>query len=94
MDYRPCCTTSGLQRHIRKWGDTPSRKNSNTGHLCGDTTVMGITGFMMWNPITATKYLPGEFVPAAKAAHGGEAVLAVLAILIWHMYGVQSNAPT
>ena len=51
-------------------------------------TIMGITGFIMWNPITATRYLPGEFVPAAKAAHGGEAVLAVLAILIWHMYGV------
>jgi cytochrome b subunit of formate dehydrogenase len=51
-------------------------------------TIMGITGFIMWNPITATKYLPGQFVPAAKAAHGGEAVLAVLAIIIWHMYGV------
>jgi len=50
--------------------------------------VMGVTGFLMWNPITATQYLPGEFVPAAKAAHGGEAVLAVLAIIIWHMYGV------
>ncbi len=50
--------------------------------------VMGFTGFLMWNPITATQYLPGEFVPAAKAAHGGEAVLAVLAIIIWHMYGV------
>lgn len=50
--------------------------------------VMGATGFMMWNPITATRFLPGEFVPAAKAAHGGEAVLAVLAIIIWHMYGV------
>jgi len=50
--------------------------------------VMGATGFMMWNPITATQYLPGELVPAAKAAHGGEAVLAVLAIIIWHMYGV------
>ncbi len=50
--------------------------------------VMGITGFLMWNPITATQYLPGQFVPAAKAAHGGEAVLAVLAIIIWHMYGV------
>jgi hypothetical protein len=49
---------------------------------------MGATGFLMWNPITATQYLPGEFVPAAKAAHGGEAVLAVLAIIIWHMYGV------
>ena len=51
-------------------------------------TIMGITGFIMWNPITATMYLPGEFVPAAKAAHGGEAVLAVLAIIVWHMYGV------
>ena len=50
--------------------------------------VMGATGFLMWNPITSTHYLPGEFVPAAKAAHGGEAVLAVLAIIIWHIYGV------
>lgn len=52
------------------------------------TVVMGLTGFLMWNPITAAKFLPGEFIPAAKAAHGGEAVLAVLAIILWHMYGV------
>jgi formate dehydrogenase gamma subunit len=50
--------------------------------------IMGVTGFMMWNPITTTRFLPGEVIPAAKAAHGGEALLAVLAIIIWHMYGV------
>jgi cytochrome b subunit of formate dehydrogenase len=50
--------------------------------------VMGATGFMMWNPITTARFLPGEVIPAAKAAHGGEAVLAVLAIIVWHMYGV------
>lgn len=50
--------------------------------------VMGATGFMMWNPVVTAKFLPGEIIPAAKAAHGGEAVLAVLAIIIWHMYGV------
>jgi cytochrome b subunit of formate dehydrogenase len=50
--------------------------------------IMGITGFMMWNPITTTKFLPGEVIPAAKSAHGGEALLAVAAIIIWHMYGV------
>ena len=50
--------------------------------------VMGLTGFLMWNPITAVKILPGEWIPAAKAAHGGEAILAVLAIIIWHFYGV------
>lgn len=52
------------------------------------TVIMAITGFLMWNPIAATRILPGQFIPAAKAAHGGEAVLAVLAIIVWHMYGV------
>lgn len=52
------------------------------------TIIMAITGFMMWNPIATTRLLPGEFIPASKAAHGGEAVLAVLAILLWHFYHV------
>ena len=50
--------------------------------------VMGLTGFMLWNPISVTRFLPGEIIPTAKAAHGAEAVLAVLAILIWHLYSV------
>ena len=52
------------------------------------TIVMAITGFMMWNPIATTRVLPGEVIPAAKVAHGLEAILAVSAILIWHMYHV------
>lgn len=50
--------------------------------------VMVITGFMMWNPLATTRLLPGEFIPAAKTAHGGEAMLAVLAIILWHLYNV------
>jgi cytochrome b subunit of formate dehydrogenase len=50
--------------------------------------LMGTTGFMLWNPIAVTKVLPGQFIPAAKVAHGLEAVLAVLAILFWHFYNV------
>jgi len=56
--------------------------------LVWGTGVMVVTGFFMWNPLTAARYLPGEFIPAAKAAHGGEALLAVLSIAIWHMYHV------
>jgi cytochrome b subunit of formate dehydrogenase len=52
------------------------------------TVIMVITGFMLWNPIATTNFLPGEFIPAAKAAHGGEALLAVLSIVTWHMYHV------
>jgi formate dehydrogenase gamma subunit len=56
--------------------------------LIWGTVIMALTGFMMWNPIATTHLLPGEYIPAAKAAHGAEAVLAVLAIIIWHMYQV------
>jgi cytochrome b subunit of formate dehydrogenase len=52
------------------------------------TVIMVITGFLLWNPIAATYWLPGEFIPAAKAAHGGEALLAVLSIITWHIYNV------
>lgn len=52
------------------------------------TIIMVITGFMMWNPLATTRLLPGQFIPAAKAAHGGEALLAVLSIIIWHLYNV------
>ncbi len=50
--------------------------------------IMGLTGFMLWNPITTARFLPGQWIPAAKVAHGSEALLAVLAILIWHVYHV------
>jgi formate dehydrogenase gamma subunit len=52
------------------------------------TVIMVVTGFMMWNPIATTKILAGEFIPAAKYAHGAEAILAVLSILLWHFYHV------
>jgi cytochrome b subunit of formate dehydrogenase len=50
--------------------------------------LMGLTGLMLWNPILVTSILPGQFIPAAKVAHGAEAILAVLAILVWHVYNV------
>jgi cytochrome b subunit of formate dehydrogenase len=56
--------------------------------LVWGTAIMALTGFILWNPILSSKFLPGEFIPAAKAAHGGEAILAVLAILVWHIYNV------
>jgi len=52
------------------------------------TLLMGVTGYVLWNPVVVTQFLPGEFVPAAKAAHGAEAILAILSILTWHVYHV------
>lgn len=52
------------------------------------TLIMVLTGFMMWNPVATARLVPGEVIPAARAAHGGEALLAVLSIITWHMYNV------
>lgn len=52
------------------------------------TAVMILTGFILWNPISATQILPGSIIPAAQAAHGWEAVLAASSIIIWHLYNV------
>lgn len=52
------------------------------------TIIMGLSGFILWNPIASSRFLPGAFIPAAKAAHGGEALLAILAIIVWHFYNV------
>lgn len=48
--------------------------------------VMGLTGFIMWFPLVVTTLLPGQVFPVAQALHRWEAILAVLAILTWHMY--------
>ena len=54
--------------------------------LIWGTVVMGITGLMQWFPVATTYYLPGGAIPIARSFHKWEAILAILAILTWHMY--------
>jgi hypothetical protein len=49
---------------------------------------MIVTGFMLWNPVATARLVPGQWIPAAQVIHGGEAVLAILAVLVWHFYSV------
>lgn len=78
----------GLKKSRPQMGRYTFEEKAEYWAFAWGAVVMGFTGFLMWNPVTAAKFLPGEFIPAAKAAHGGEAVLAVLAIIVWHMYSV------
>ncbi|MBI3014147.1 MAG: cytochrome C [Candidatus Tectomicrobia bacterium] len=53
--------------------------------------VMITTGFILYLPNLATRYLTGELIPAAKVAHSNEGLLAFLVVIIWHMYGTHFN---
>lgn len=50
--------------------------------------IMIATGAVLWFPTTVTRILPGELVPVAKETHSGEALLAMLVVLLWHFYDV------
>jgi cytochrome b subunit of formate dehydrogenase len=78
----------GIRKHKAYYGRYTYAEKVEYLAVVWGTVIMAITGFMMWNPISTTRYLPGEAIPAAKVAHGFEAVLAVLAIILWHFYHV------
>ncbi|MBP9902807.1 MAG: cytochrome b/b6 domain-containing protein [Verrucomicrobia bacterium] len=52
------------------------------------TILMGITGLMIWFKMDVTHWLPRWMVDVALTIHYYEAILACLAIIVWHFYHV------
>ena len=52
------------------------------------TIIMGATGFIVWFKLGFTALLPRWAVDVALTIHYYEAILACLAILVWHFYHV------
>jgi len=56
--------------------------------LVWGTALMGITGIMMWAKVSVGNLLARWWVDVATAIHFYEAILATLAIVVWHFYQV------
>jgi cytochrome b subunit of formate dehydrogenase len=56
--------------------------------LVWGTIVMAVTGFILWYEVEWLKYFPKWTYDAARAIHFYEAILATLAIIVWHFYSV------
>jgi cytochrome b subunit of formate dehydrogenase len=52
------------------------------------TLIMGASGLMIWFKLDVTRFLPRWVVDVALTIHYYEAVLACLAIVVWHFYHV------
>ncbi|MFN8546392.1 MAG: cytochrome c3 family protein [Candidatus Eisenbacteria bacterium] len=59
--------------------------------LIWGTTVMILTGLVLWFPTIATQRLPAWSFPVSEVVHYYEAWLAFLAIVVWHLYFVIAN---
>ncbi len=78
----------GLARERPRTGRYTWEEKVEYWSLIWGTIVMIGTGFMLWNPVATARFLPGQWIPAAQVIHGGEALLAILAVLVWHFYSV------
>ena len=56
--------------------------------LVWGTGLMGLTGVMMWAKVATGNLLARWWVDVATAVHFYEAILATLAIVVWHFYQV------
>jgi cytochrome b subunit of formate dehydrogenase len=56
--------------------------------LVWGTALMAVTGIMLWAKVPVGNALARWWIDAATAVHFYEAILATLAILVWHFYQV------
>jgi cytochrome b subunit of formate dehydrogenase len=55
------------------------------------SVIMIATGVLLWAPHVSLMFFPKWLMDAAFVVHSWEAILAFLAIIVWHMYNVHLN---
>jgi formate dehydrogenase gamma subunit len=79
---------AGLQKEKPKIGRFGYAEKMEYWAVVWGTLIMGATGLMIWLKIDVTQFLPRWAVEVATTIHYYEAVLACLAIVVWHFYHV------
>jgi cytochrome b subunit of formate dehydrogenase len=79
LGYRPSLPSYARFNYIEK---------AEYWALVWGTAVMAATGILLWAHNLVLEYLPKTVLDVCTAIHYYEAILATLAILIWHFYWV------
>ena len=78
----------GLSTVKPKFGRFSYAEKAEYWALVWGTALMGLTGIMLWAKVWVGDLLARWWVDVATAVHFYEAILATLAILVWHFYQV------
>jgi len=79
---------TGLTAHKPQIGRFGYAEKMEYWAVVWGTIIMGATGLVIWFKIDVTQHLPRWVVAVATTIHYYEAVLACLAIIVWHFYHV------
>jgi formate dehydrogenase gamma subunit len=77
---------AGMRAEKPRFGRYDFRHKVEYWSVAWGTLLMGATGLILLFPVVATGFLPGVVVTASRVAHSYEALLAFLAIVLWHFY--------
>jgi cytochrome b subunit of formate dehydrogenase len=78
----------GLCSQKPKFGRFSYAEKAEYWALVWGTALMGVTGVMMWAKVWVGNLLARWWVDVATSIHFYEAILATLAIVVWHFYQV------
>jgi cytochrome b subunit of formate dehydrogenase len=78
----------GLRNEKPKFARFNYAEKAEYWALVWGTALMGLTGVMLWAKVWVGNTLARWWVDIATAVHFYEAILATLAILVWHFYQV------
>ena len=81
----------GLADHKPKFDRFSYVEKAEYLALVWGTIVMVVTGFLLWFQNEALKHIPMWGLDVATIVHYYEAILATLAIFVWHLYYVFVN---
>jgi formate dehydrogenase subunit gamma len=69
-----------------KFGRFDYRQKFEYWGLVLGAVIVIATGLVLLFPLLVARFLPGDLIPAAKLAHGNEALMAFLVVIVWHIY--------
>ena len=78
----------GLNKQKPKFGRFNYAEKAEYWALVWGTALMGLTGIMLWAKVWVGDLFARWWVDVATAIHYYEAILATLAIVVWHFYQV------
>ncbi len=74
-----------------KFGRFDYRQKFEYWGLVLGAVIVIATGLVLYFPLIVARFLPGDLIPAAKLAHGNEALMAFLVVIVWHIYNAHLN---
>jgi len=78
----------GLTRHGPRFDRFSYAEKFDYWAVYWGIVVMVGSGLMLWAPEISMQYLPKYAMDIARAIHSDEALLAAVAIIVWHFYNV------